>query len=145
MSGYPGGPYPQDPRGSQYDRRRSQRGPRYDAQQNQYPAQPYDPRYPAQPPEYEDEEQGSYYLEPVRRGRIRRALQASGLAYIRFLSDPLESTTLKVLPLVVTGVVPVEEADDLLIPIIGQLDGYGLMVVALVGSWKTYKAVRRHR
>lgn len=65
-------------------------------------------------------------------------------AYIRFLTSKDESFVLKVAPLALMGVMPIDVISNI-IPGIGLLDDAGYMVIAVAVLFKTLARVNYHR
>jgi len=65
-------------------------------------------------------------------------------AYKRFLLSGHESLLLKVAPLAMIGILPFDIISNL-VPVIGELDDIGFIIVLAVVAFRTYERVRKYR
>jgi len=65
-------------------------------------------------------------------------------AYLRFLTSKDESLMLKVAPLALAGLLPVDILSNI-VPVVGELDDIGFLVVLIVVAIRTGNRVRRYR
>lgn len=66
-------------------------------------------------------------------------------AYLKFLQSSKEHKTLKMMPLVLVGIVPLSVLDDLLLPGIGLLDDIPTGLLAVIVLAITANKVRQYR
>lgn len=66
-------------------------------------------------------------------------------AYIHFLRDRHESRTLKIMPLVILGIVPISIVDDFLLPVLGIADDLPTFLLVIVVAALTLIKVNGHR
>ena len=65
-------------------------------------------------------------------------------AYLRFLISRNESLMLKVAPLALAGLLPVDILSNI-VPVVGELDDVGFLVVLIVVAVRTGNRVRKYR
>ena len=65
-------------------------------------------------------------------------------AYLRFLASKDESLALKIAPLALVGVMPIDIVSNI-IPGLGLLDDAGYMLIAITVLFKTFTRVNRYR
>jgi uncharacterized membrane protein YkvA (DUF1232 family) len=65
-------------------------------------------------------------------------------AYIRFLRSPEESLLLKIAPLVILGILPVDLLSNIL-PLVGLVDDVGLSGLSIVTIIRTIWKVNKYR
>lgn len=74
------------------------------------------------------------------------AVQRSwGQAYRAFLMNPKELLSVKLLPLIALGVLPISMATDVLLPVIGMVDNIPTALLVLFAVGKTWQRVRTYR
>lgn len=66
-------------------------------------------------------------------------------AYARFLASRSERITTKLLPLALTGIVPLSILDDALLPGIGLIDDIPTALLAAIIAAVTWRRVREYR
>lgn len=78
-------------------------------------------------------------------GVALRVAKSSWLkAYRRFLLSRDESIVLKIAPLALVGILPLDIMSNL-IPVVGELDDLGYIILLTVVVFKTVKQVRKYR
>jgi hypothetical protein len=74
---------------------------------------------------------------------VRRRTWAE--AYRAFLLNPRELLTVKLLPLIAMGILPLSMADDVLLPFIGVADDIPTAIIVGFVVLRTWQRVRRYR
>ena len=75
---------------------------------------------------------------------IRAAKSSWSKAYMRFLMSKDESVVLKIAPLALAGVLPFDILSNL-IPLVGELDDLGYIIMLTFVVFKTLKQVNKYR
>ena len=65
-------------------------------------------------------------------------------AYLRFLRSKNENVILKIAPLALIGIVPIEILSNL-VPIVGELNDVGYVVMLTIVVFRTINQVRKYR
>ncbi len=78
-------------------------------------------------------------------GVVLRAVKISWpKAYLRFLLSKDESVVLKIAPLALAGILPLDILSNI-IPFVGELDDLGYIILLVVVAFKTLKQVNKYR
>jgi uncharacterized membrane protein YkvA (DUF1232 family) len=75
---------------------------------------------------------------------LRVAKNSWPKAYMRFLLSKDESIVLKVAPLALAGILPFDILSNI-IPLVGELDDLGYIIMLTVVTYKTLKQVNKYR
>lgn len=78
---------------------------------------------------------------PTARVRTR----SWGEAYKLFLKSPRELLSVKLLPLIALGIVPLSVASDLLLPFVGVIDNIPTSLFVMFTIFQTWRRVRTYR
>jgi uncharacterized membrane protein YkvA (DUF1232 family) len=65
-------------------------------------------------------------------------------AYKRFLRSRDESLTLKIAPLALLGLLPLDIISNI-VPLVGELDDIGFLIALVIVAGRTYNRVRKYR
>jgi uncharacterized membrane protein YkvA (DUF1232 family) len=89
--------------------------------------------------------QTSKSLVPITEPTHTRAARSSwSRAYLRFLISRDESALLKVAPLALVGILPLDVLSNI-VPIVGELDDIGYIIALAVIIARTLSRVRKYR
>lgn len=75
---------------------------------------------------------------------IRAAKSSWSKAYFRFLRSKDESVVLKIAPLALAGILPLDILSNI-IPVVGELDDLGYIILLVAVVFKTLKQVNKYR
>lgn len=91
--------------------------------------------------------EGTSMTEPEIIPPQRTYLRSNGWvkAYFEFIRNPSESRTLKLMPLILIGVVPISILNNLILPVIGNIDDIPTTVLTIFIVVVTVVRVRTYR